>query len=104
MDELVRCQKKRRRVKIELTVHCQMKSPSTGPYQQLRQMADQMDSSPPIIRHVVALAQKPEIGKTIFECLKSQNSKHHWEAALDHQYSKNATQHVLSKPIPKEKI
>ena len=67
-------------------------------------MADQMDSSPPIVRHIVALPQKPEAGKTIFDCLKDQKNKHHWEAALDHQYSKNATQRVLSKPIPKEKI
>ena len=44
-------------------MHRQMKSPTTGPYQQIRQMADQMDSSPPIVRHVVALPQKPEAGK-----------------------------------------
>ena len=32
------------------------------------------------------------------------NTKKHWEAALDHQFNKNATQRVLSKPIPKELV
>jgi len=52
LDELERCQKKRKKTTVEITVHRQMKSPTTGPYQQLRQMADQMPSSQPIVRHV----------------------------------------------------
>ena len=63
MDELTRCQKKRKKVSVEITVHCQMKTPTIGPYQQLRQMADQMTPSQPIVRHVVALPQMPKVGK-----------------------------------------
>ena len=78
MDELTRCQKKRKKVKIEITVHRQMKTPSIGPYQQLRQMADQMTGSQPIVRHVVALPQMPKVGKTIFECLRDEKHVKHW--------------------------
>ena len=104
LNELERCQKKRRRVKIEITVHRQMRKPTMGPYQQIRQMADQMNSTSPIVRHVAALPKKPDVHNTIFQCLKDENYKKHWEAALDHQFSKNATQRVLSKPIPRELI
>ena len=70
LDELIRCQKKRKKVSIEITVRRQMKSPTIGPYQQLRHMADQMTPSQPIVRHIVALPQMPKVGKTFFECLK----------------------------------
>ena len=35
---------------------------------------------------------------------KDEKHKKHWEAALEHQFAKNAAQQVLSKPIPREKL
>ena len=72
LNELQGWQKNRRRVKVEITMHRQMKKPSMGPYQQIRQMADQINSTTPIVRHIAAMPQKPIVHNTIFQCLKDE--------------------------------
>ena len=54
-----------------------------------------MTPSQPNVRHVIALPQIPKVGKPIFEYLKDDENKKHWEVALEHQFAKNATQQVL---------
>ena len=72
LNELRRCQKKRRRVEVEITVHRQMKKPTMGQYQQIRQMADQMNSTTPIVRHIATLPQKSVVHNTLFQYLKDE--------------------------------
>ena len=66
-------------------------------------MSDQMDTNTPIVRHVVAMPDKPTAPRSIHLCLKDKNRKL-WKAALFQQYEKNADMLLLSEPVAKESL
>ena len=102
LEELKRHQKKRSRAQVELTFHRKIR-PIITPYETYRATHDQAVPAPPIVRHIVALPEKPVSKKTIFDNLKG-NQRRHWVAGLKHQYSKNAQMLLLSTPVPREKL
>ena len=102
IDEIKRCQIEDDEAMIELTF-CRKMRPVATELQSLRAMNDQMDVNSPIVRHIVAMPERPEAGKTLFDCLKGKD-RQHWIAGLKHQYSKNANMLLLSQPLPREKL
>ena len=66
-------------------------------------MSDQLNTNTPIVRHVVAMPDKPTAPQSIHLCLKNKN-REHWKAALFHQYDKNADMLLLSEPVAKESL
>ena len=98
----MRCQMPNEEKTIQLTFHRKI-LPVHKELQSLRMMSDQSPGVSPIVRHIVALPERPVAERSIYECLKGPNQPH-WKAALSHQYGRNADHQVLSEPIAKEKI
>jgi hypothetical protein len=62
-----------------------------------------MDTNTPIVRHIVAMPDRPTAPCSIHVCLKDKNQKH-WKAGLLNQYDKNANMLLLSEPVAKESL
>ena len=102
VDKLKLCQTPGSETKIQITFHHKIK-PVTTKLQTLRAMSDQMDTNTPIVRHVVAMPEKPSAPRSIHLCLKDKH-RDHWKASLFHQYDKNADMLLLSEPVARESL
>ena len=101
-DELIRLQVPDQEVVIQLTFHRKI-NPVTTELNTWRMVADQANPTPPIIRALVAMPQRPVAQKSIFQCLQSDN-RAHWKQGLFDQYDKNAEMMLLSAPLPKDEL
>ena len=80
LEELKQCQDPHSETEVQLTFHRKIK-PVTTEIQTLRAMSDQMDTNTPIVRHIVAMSDRPVALKSTHQCLKDKHRKH-WKAGL----------------------
>ena len=102
LEELSKCQDKHDDVMIEISFHRKI-NPVTTELNRYRSMSDQIGKEQPIVRHIVALPDRPRDEKSIFKAVQGPN-KIHWKNGVKHQYNKNDDMMVLSAPIARSKL